>query len=285
MDSLLTYLKRGLSRKLPKDRMGSHDGYSSLRVSLKNLWPFLARHWRKGVLAALLIISTALLSFPQPLIMRYLVDNVILNRQLQFLVWVILLLVAILAVERLAGLLRQFYCSRFEQEVIVDIQQGLFDRVLHFPKSFFDKNETGYLMSRLSSDVQGLRWFFSGTIVYIITNLVRFVGGAGLLLYLEWRLAIGVLLLLPGIALGVRYFSRKARVLSHHSMEQEAKVSTRLQESLSSASLIKAFSSEDSTVKRLTSQLKAAFHISLEQSTVSSVANVVVSSMPGIALG
>jgi len=283
MDSLFTYLKRGLSRKLPKDRMGGQDDYSSIRASLKNLWPFLARHWRKGVLGALLIIFTALLSFPQPLIMRYLVDNVILSRQLQFLAGAILLLVGILVVGRLAGLLQQFYCTRFEQEVIVDIQHGLFDRVLRFPKSFFDKNETGYLMSRLSSDVQGLRWFFSGTIVHIITNLVRFVGGVGLLLYLEWRLATGVLLLLPGIALCVRYFSHKARVLSHHSMEQQAKVSTRLQESLSSASLIKAFSSEDRTVKRLISQLKAAFQISLEQSTVNSVANIVVSSMPGIA--
>lgn len=283
MDSLFTYLKRGLSRKLPRDRMASQDGYSSMRASLKNLWPFLARHWRKGLLGALLIIFAALLSFPQPLIMRYLVDNVILNRQLQFLAGAILLLVGILVIGRLAGLLQQFYCTRFEQEVIVDIQHGLFDRVLRFPKSFFDKNETGYLMSRLSSDVQGLRWFFSGTIVYIITNLVRFVGGVGLLLYLEWRLATGVLLLLPGIALCARYFSHKARVLSHHSMEQQAKVSTRLQESLSSASLIKAFSAEDRTVKRLTSQLKAAFHISLEQSTVNSVANIVVSSMPGIA--
>ena len=283
MDNLFTYLKRGLSRKLPRDRMGSQDGYSSLKASLKNLWPFLARHWRKGLLGALLIIFTALLSFPQPLIMRYLVDNVILGRQLQFLTGAILLLVGILGIGRLAGLLQQFYCTRFEQEVIVDIQHGLFDRVLRFPKSFFDKNETGYLMSRLSSDVQGLRWFFSGTIVYIITNLVRFVGGVGLLLYLEWRLAAGVLLLLPGIALSVRYFSHKARVLSHHSMEQQAKVSTRLQESLSSASLIKAFSSEDRTVKRLISQLKAAFHISLEQSTLNSVANIVVSSMPGIA--
>lgn len=283
MDSLFTYLKRGLSRKLPRDRMGSQDGYSSLKASLKNLWPFLARHWRKGVLGALLIIFTALLSFPQPLIMRYLVDNVILGRQLQFLTGAILLLVGILVIGRLAGLLQQFYCTRFEQEVIVDIQHGLFDRVLRFPKSFFDKNETGYLMSRLSSDVQGLRWFFSGTIVYIITNLVRFMGGVGLLLYLEWRLATGILLLLPGIVLCVRYFSHKARVLSHHSMEEQAKVSTRLQESLSSASLIKAFSSEDRTVKRLISQLKAAFHISLEQSTLNSVANIVVSSMPGIA--
>jgi ABC-type multidrug transport system fused ATPase/permease subunit len=66
-------------------------------------------------------------------------------------------------------------------------------------------------------------------------------------------------------------------------MEQEAKVTSHLQESLSSVSLIKAFSTEARSVKRLMSQLKEAFHISLEQTTVSSVANLVINSMPGVA--
>jgi ABC-type bacteriocin/lantibiotic exporter with double-glycine peptidase domain len=66
-------------------------------------------------------------------------------------------------------------------------------------------------------------------------------------------------------------------------MEQEANVSSQLQESLSSASLVKAFASEARTVGRLVSELKAAFGISLEQSTVNSVANLAISSMPGIA--
>jgi ABC-type multidrug transport system fused ATPase/permease subunit len=66
-------------------------------------------------------------------------------------------------------------------------------------------------------------------------------------------------------------------------MEQQANVTSHLQESLSSVSLIKAFSTEARSVKRLTSQLKEAFHISLEQTTVSSVANLVINSMPGMA--
>jgi len=195
----------------------------------------------------------------------------------------ILLLAGIALAEKLMSLLQQFYFTRFEQGVILDIQQSLLDHTLRFPKSFFDSNQTGYLMSRLSSDVQGLRWFFSGTIVHILNNLVRFIGGVAFLIYLEWRLAIGVLVILPGLVLAVRYFSGKIHVLSHQSMEQQAKVSSQFQESLSSVSLIKSFSSEMRTVGRLVSELKKALHISLEQSTVGSVANLVITSMPGIA--
>jgi ABC-type multidrug transport system fused ATPase/permease subunit len=254
-----------------------------MKTSLKNLRPFVGRHYRKGAVGVLLVLMTSLFGIPQPLIMRYLVDDVILGRQLNLLAIAVILLAGISLAEKLTGLLQQFYFARFEQEVTLDIQEDLFSRVLRFPKGFFDENQTGYLMSRLSSDVAGLRWFFSGTIVYVISNILRFAGGVVLLFYLEWRLAIGVLVIVPGLVLCIRYFSKKLHVLSHQEMEQEATVSSHLQESLSTVSLIKAFSNEARTVKRFMSQLKEAFHLSLEQTTVSSVANLVINSMPGMA--
>ena len=282
-NSWWTYLKSGLSRKLPEERIGSQDAYVSMKTSLKNLRPFVGRHYRKGVLGVLLVLITSLFGIPQPLIMRYLVDDVILGHQLGLLAVAILLLAGILLTEKLTGLLQEFYFARFEQEVTLDIQQDLFSHVLRFPKVFFDEKQTGYLMSRLSSDVEGLRWFFSSTIVYIISNILRFAGGVVLLFYLEWRLALGVLLIIPGLVLCIKYFSKKVHVLSHQEMEQEATVSSHLQESLSSVSLIKAFSTEARTVKRFMTQLTEAFHISLEQTTVSSVASLVINSMPGMA--
>lgn len=281
--SWFSYLKQGLSRKMPKDRIAGERGYSDLLANLKNLRPFLARHWGKGLLGVILIILTSLLAFPQPLILRYIVDHVILAKNLNLLVGAILLMAGVKLAEMLMSSLEQFYFARFEQVVTLDIQHDLLDRTLRYPKSFFDANQTGYLMSRLSSDVEGMGWFFSSTIVYIVSNIVRFAGGVALLFYLEWRLALVVLVMLPGIVLSVRYFAKKIHILSHQSLEQRATVSTHLQESLSSMPLIKAFSSEDRTVKRLMSRLKAAFQISLEQSSVSSAADLVINSMPGIA--
>jgi len=283
MKSLFKYLKQGLTRTPSKDRIGGTSESAGLRTSLRNLRPFVSRHWRKGLLGSLLIILTSLLSFPQPLITRYLIDHVILSRQLALLAGVILLLAAVTLTEKLLKVFEQFYFTRFEQEVILDIQQSLLDHVLRLPKSFFDANQTGYLMSRLSSDVQGLRWFFSSAIVYIFSNCLRFMGGIAFLIYLEWRLAIGVLVILPPLVFFIRYFSRKIHILSHQSMEQHAKVSGEFQESLSSVSLIKSFSSEMRTVGRLILESRKAFQISLEQSTVGSVAHLIISTTPGIA--
>ncbi len=283
MDTWFTYLKRGLSRKLPKDRIAGEEGYSSIKAHLKNLRPYFHRHWRRGVLGFFLILLTSLFAFPQPLITRYIVDDVILARELALLAGAILLLIVVVLAEKLTSVLEQFYFARFEQHVTLDIQHDLIKRTLHLPMAFFNQTQTGYLMSRVSADAEGLRWFFSSTIVHIISNIVRFFGGIGLLFYLEWRLALIVLIILPGLGLCMRYFAGKVHILSHQAMEQQAQVSSHFQESLSSSSLIKAFSSEARTLRRLMSELKAAFHISLEQTSVTSIANLVIASMPGLA--
>ena len=283
MKNFFNTLKQGLTQARSKDRISGTNEPVGLRTSLKNLRPFVSKHWQKGLVGSLLIILTSLLGFPQPLITRYLIDHVILNRQLALLAGTLILLIVIVLAEKLMNVLQQFYFTRLEQEVMLDIQKTLLDRALWFPKSFFDSHQTGYLMSRLDSDVQGLRWFFSSTIVYILSNLLRFMGGVVFLFYLEWRLALGVLVVLPGLIFFVRYFSSRIHVLSHQSMEQHAKVSGQFQESLSSVSLIKSFSSEMRTVGRLVSELRKAFQISLEQSTVGSVAHLMITSLPGLA--
>ena len=265
------------------DSIAGDGGYGGLKPDLRNLRPYLVRHWKRGLLGFLLIIVSTLLAFPQPLITRYIIDDVILARQLALLAGAILLLIIVVLGEKLASVLEQFYLARFEQQVTLDIQHDLIERTLHLPKAFFDNTQTGYLMSRLTADVEGLRWFFSSTIVHIISNVLRFFGGIGFLFYLEWRLALIVVIILPGLGLCMRYFTGKIYVLNHQNMEQQAQVSSHFQESLSSVSLIKAFSSEASTIRTLMSELKAAFHLSLEQTTVGSVANLLIASMPGVA--
>jgi len=111
------------------------------------------------------------------------------------------------------------------------------------------------------------------------------VGGIGFLFYLEWRLAVIVLVILPGLLLAMNYFARKVHVLSHRSMEQDANISSQVQETLSSAPLIKSFASEERTQNRLVSELKKAFQIALEQTTVTSVADAAISLLPAVSRG
>jgi ABC-type multidrug transport system fused ATPase/permease subunit len=267
MTSWLDYLRHGLNRALPTDRLISQKT-GDLHQRLKNLQPYLTRHWAGLAVGVLLLLIVTLLSLPGPLIYAYLIDNVILAGQLDQLWWVVLLLGGLKAGGIAANALQQFYFARFEQNILLEIQGDLLERALRFPKAFFDEKETGYLMQRLTGDVQGLRWFFSSTLVSIVGSLVKLVGGAVMLFYLEWRLALVVLVAVPGLVWIVRYFFSKLHTLSHHSMEQQAEVSRQVQESLSSSSLIKAFAIEQRATSQVMDVLRSMRDLALEQTAV-----------------
>jgi len=285
MSHWFTYLRKGFSRKLPRDPVAEDGGFSGILSDVGILRPFIHRHWREGLSGAFLILCASLLSFPPPLIYRYLVDTVILNQQRTMLLGTMVLLASFLVAEKLFTMWQDFHFTRFEQRVTIDIKRELLGRTLRLPKRFFDEHETGYLMSRLSYDVDELGWFFSGTIAYIVNNVVRLAGGLIFLFYLEWRFAAGVVCVLPWLFISTWYFSRKMYILSHHGMEEEANVANSLQESIASASLIKTFSSEDRTITGFTSQLTRAFQVAMEQRTIHAAANLVISAVPWLARG
>ncbi len=279
MNGWVDAVKRGLGRKLPDDHL-AQEAAGGLRRGwwhdLENLHPFVRRHLRQALVGAGLILLTTLLAFPYPLFYRYLVDEVILGRQLGLLVGVVLLMAGLKLAETLASQLQRFYFTRFEQNVMLDLQGDLLERTLRLPKSFFDERQTGYLMSRLTSDVEGLRWFFSGTLVYVVSSAIQLVGGAIFLFYLEWRLALAALVALPVLMGVVRYFARHVYILSRQEMEQRANVSKRLQESLAAAPLIKSFSTEEREVAHFQRDLRNAFQVSLEWISVGAAANLII---------
>jgi ABC-type multidrug transport system fused ATPase/permease subunit len=206
----LEYLSNGLRRTIPEDRLARSQISGDLRKRLRNLQPYLKSHWSGLTIGGVIVIAATLISLPQPLVYAYLIDNVILAGRLDRLWWVILILGGIKIAAISSNALQEFYFARFEQEMILEIQGDLVGRALHFPKAFFDDKETGYLMQRLTGDIQGLRWFFSSTLVSIISSLVSLIGGIVMLFYLEWRLALIALMATPALAWIVRYFFSKA---------------------------------------------------------------------------
>jgi len=167
--------------------------------------------------------------------------------------------------------------------VTLSIQKDLLKRTLSLPKSFFDGTRTGYLISRIQNGVNGVQWFFSGTVVQLLTQSIRFLGGLVFLFYLEWRIAVPVTLSLPITWFVARYMSKKTYVLSHHSMECSSELSGRFQEAFSSVPLIKAFSRETHTSRHLIDGLKNSFGIALEKQSVGFVNGLAIQSLPKLA--
>jgi ATP-binding cassette, subfamily B, bacterial MsbA len=283
MKRWLEYLKDGLARQAPEDPMAGGQAYAPLGESLRKLLPFFWRHWKKGAIAGALILFSSLMAFPQPLIGRFLIDDVIMEKRLDLLILVVVVSIGFAALNRIIGPVQGYWLMRYNQELVLDIQGHLLDRVLSFPKTFFDKNQTGYLMSRLVGDIHGAMAFFSANLVSIVQNVLQFAGGFALLCYLEWRLAVCAVLTLPPMVMAMRYFSRRMHVFSHVQSEENARLSSKFQETLATVPLIKAFATEERAASTIIKGMRRLYGLSMEQAAVGTLAGTAITILPSLA--
>ena len=217
-----------------------------------------------------------------PLVSRFVIDDVILGKQLSLLPWVLLLMAAIALFSRAMGLFQNWFFLRYSQELTLDIQKQVLDHSFSLPKSFFDKNQTGYLMARMTGDIGGVTWFLSGSLVGIVTNILYFIGGIVLLFWLEWRLALAALAAVPVFLIVLRRFSDRMHALNHAGSEENARYMSRFQETLNSIPLVKAFAAEEKAVGKIMDGLRQVFRLSAERSVVGSVTGLALSSTPSL---
>jgi len=282
MKTWIECLKSGLARKAPEDRIAGGKNYAGIGENLRRHRPFFRRHWKKGALGAGFILLNALMAFPMPLVSRFVIDDVILGKQLSLLPWVLLLMAAIAVFTRALGLFQNWFFLRYSQEVTLDIQKQVLEHSFRLPKSFFDKNQAGYLMARMTGDIGGVTWFLSGSLVGILTNVLYFIGGLCLLFWLEWRLALAALAAVPVYLLALRRFSDRMHALNHAGSEENARYMSGFQETLHSVPLVKAFAAEERAVGKILAGLREVFRLSAERSVVGSVTGLALSSTPSL---
>ena len=247
-----------------------------ITTSLKKIWPFIRPNLRTGIWASATLLFASLLALPQPLFTKYIIDDVIISKNLTALAAVVGLLLAILFLEAVLSFLKQFYFARFEQDVVFNIQHRLIQRILRFPKSFFDNRQTGYLMSRVSSDVSQLRMLFSSTIVECGSSILKFTGGVVILCFLHWKLTLFSLIILPFFYTSVHCLSQRTRRFSHNMMEKVSHVSKNRHESIAGVDLIKAFVTEEKETQKVAKTLKASVQANIEQNAITAFSRLVI---------
>jgi ABC-type bacteriocin/lantibiotic exporter with double-glycine peptidase domain len=278
----MSTLRNGFARRTAVDRIQEETRPWAVRASWRRLYPYIRQHRTLAFWGALFIGFSVPAGLAAPMITRYLVDDVILGRRLETVAPVAILLAFCLAAEKILRLAEEFCFARFEQRALFSLQEGLIARILRLPKAFFDEQQTGYLTRRLTEDVESLRSLLSGMLVNACGQLLRLAAGACLLVYLEWRIALIMLGLLPVMAWAMRQLSENLYFLSRRRMEHQAEAAGRIQESLADAAMIKASAAERRVCGRLMTALGQVFNIAFEQSVAGSLAGAFVQSIPGV---
>ncbi len=146
-----------------------------------------------------------------------------------------------------------FYSYSFSKAgglAIVDLRKKLFGKSLRFPLSYFDKKPIGVTLSRLTSDMESISESFAAGILGLLADSIKTMALVGYLFYLNWRLTLVLLLVVPLIILTISYLRKKIRKAYNNSRTSLAKSAAYLQESLNGMKTVQLFAAEDKVLKK-----------------------------------
>lgn len=229
-----------------EDALGKAYDARLMRRLLKYLRPY-----RLRVLAAILILlGGAALEIVGPWLTKQALDHAIPDRDTTLLFQLAAFyLVAIL----LAFILESYQIvitTKLGQSVMFDLRRELFRHLQRLGLRFFDRNPVGRLITRVTSDVEVLNELFSSGVVTIFGDVFTLLIIAGVMLAVDWRLALVTFAVIPLVFVVAGLFRRRIRDAYRDIRVRLARVNAFLQERISGVSIVQLFGREQDTSLR-----------------------------------
>lgn len=236
-------------------------------TKLNHLLPYIRAYKKQALIGSFCMIVLSLLALPTPYLMKFIVDDVLGEKNLKLLNLIILVLVGIQVARLVFSFLTNYLFGVFNQEILAKVKKGLFHRLLRLPLSFFDKHQSGYLLSRIG-EVEGLSFFFSNTMVRLVIGCLEFLFSLVILFSLNWELTLIALAILPLLYVATRFYSKTIRRLSREVMEKGAVLSSQVQDTLSGVDMVKVCTSEERETSRIHGFLEELKQMNIRRNVV-----------------
>lgn len=185
-----------------------------------------------------------------PWIIKDVIDEVLAERNAMMLNVIAFGIIAIFAARGVFFYGQSYLMSYVGQRVVIDIRRDVFRKLQRLSMSFYDKNKTGTIMSYVTNDVNALQSAMVENTIEMITEGFILIGSIGAMIYLDWKLTLFTFCTFPVVLWFMDIFGKKIRKSGSRIQECTADITSVLQETVSSARVIKSFVREDYEIKR-----------------------------------
>ncbi len=164
-------------------------------------------------------------------------------------VWICLLIPLVMTVRSLCSYGNGYYMNWVSNKVVQDVRNQLFAKIVRHSMDFFNRMQTGFLMSRVANDTRSLQQALSSVSSDIFKQPVTIVGAVIVLLWMDWRFTLVTLILFPICIVPIRIFGRRARQATQLDQRGSGLMSVTMQESFAGIRVIKSFGREEQQEK------------------------------------
>jgi ATP-binding cassette, subfamily B, bacterial len=207
-------------------------------------------YWKLGVTIIILMSFSSVVSLVNPLLMKFLVDNVLIDWNPPLLKWVTIIFILVYILSGTLGAATS-YCNTFlANRLTIDIRTVLFEHIEHMSPSFFLKNKSGDIIQRIWNDVGQIQSLVSTRIIQILMNFFTGISTVVILLLLDYKLTLITLLVFPLFIFVSIYYNKKIRDLEKTLKEGTGELLSFFQEAIAHMPLVQSFVKEKYEARR-----------------------------------
>lgn len=213
---------------------------------LKGLWHLAEGYRWTYLIAAISIGAAALVRSGTYLLLGYFVDDVLTRGDFRELLPLVALgFLGLAALQGLFTFISGSLSARTAESIALRLRNYVFDHLQRLTFTYHDKTQTGELIQRSTSDIDALRRFFADQAIGVGRIFLLFLVNLVVLLFLNWKLALLSIIVVPfTVALSFFFFQRVSKAYEAY-QEQDAVLSSALQENLAGVRVVKAFARQD----------------------------------------
>lgn len=226
---------------------------------LRRMLPFLARY-KLLVLGALVsLVAAATTTLMVPIAVRRMVDNGFSTDNSTFINNYFGMLVLLALMLALASGLRYFFVITLGERVVADLRNAVFDHVTKLSQDFFDRSNSGEIVSRLSADTTQIKSAVGATASVALRNIIMGLGAVGMMVVTSPKLSALVIGAIPLIVLPLIAFGRSVRRRSRAAQDMLANANSYAGEQISAMRTLQAFTNEKMVIGRFAKAVENAF--------------------------
>src|SRR5690349_18988521 len=237
-------------------------------------------HWKLLGLGLVVAVGESIANLLEPWPLKIVLDNVLKSRQIHGWLnhWILVTVgddklailrfcaaavLAIAIVGAICSYAQKYITTSVGQWVMHDLRLMLYHRIQRLSLSYHDHNQTGDLISRVTSDIDAIQSFIASGLLSSLINCITLVGMVGVMFYINWRFTLIALCVAPVLFAVVYTYTRRIKKASREVRKKEGEIVSVIQEVLSSIRVVKAFAREDYEERRLAEESLESVELAL----------------------
>ena len=252
---------RGLELSARAQAAADAPGGRRVKVEpLKQLLPYVLRYRGRVIAAFIALVVAAITTLIVPIAVRRMVDYGFSAEGVELIDNYFLVMVAVAALLAVASAMRYYLVTTLGERIVADLRAQVFGHLTALSPAFFDRSQSGELLSRLTADTTQIKSAVGASVSIALRNLVLFVGAAIMMVVTSPKLSAFVLGAIPLIVLPLVGFGRAVRRRSRMAQDTLADASAFASEQIGAVRTLQAYTNERSTVARFTDAVERAYH-------------------------